>query len=167
MILYPKNLLFCLFSLLLLRPFVIQMLVHLMLFHKSFKLYLLISPPAAPCPPPPLFMGWIPLPCLEVHWAFLLLHLVYCWMPILEFCSDIYLCDFCLVLFYIFFFVEISLCSCIVLLSLGSRFMTIILNLLSGKSSTFILFWGFILFLHLEHITLFLQLSISVLLFIH
>lgn len=134
------------------------MLVHLMLFHKSFKLYLLISHPH------PYFYGMNSAALSWVHWTFLLLHLVYCWMPVLEFLFR-YLSLWFLLGTFLYFLLKFSLCSCIVLLSLVSRFMTIILNLLSGKSSTFILFWGFILFLHLEHITLFLQLLICVIVY--
>jgi len=162
MILYPKNLLFCLFLSSPSETLVMQMLVHLMLFHKSFKLSLFTSSR--------YFYG---MNSTALSWSSLSLSFTSSSLLLNAYIGNfaqIFISVISAWYFFILIFsflLKFSLCLCIVLLSLVSRFMTIILNLLSGKSSTFILFWGFILFLHLEHITLFLQLLISVLLFTH
>lgn len=80
-----------------------QMLVCLLLPHNSIKIsslfFLFVS-----------LIGWIPMPCLSVHWSFLLHHLVYCWnfLCIFQFCYYILQqYDSCLELPYILYlFVE-------------------------------------------------------------
>ena len=84
---------------------IIQMLVHLMLFHKSFKLtslsfsFLFF-----------LFffcIVWVSSAALSLSWFILpLLYLVCCWTPLVYFSFShwmLHLCDFCLILSYIFF----------------------------------------------------------------
>ena len=131
------------------------MLVHVMLFCKSFKLSLLIFLP-------PYFYGmnstalsWSSLSLSSASSSLLLNAYIRIFVQI--FISVISAWYFFILIFsfcWNFHFVH-ALFSWALWVS---RFMTIILNLLSHKSSTLILFWGFILFLHLEHITLFLQL---------
>ena len=63
---------------------IMQMLVHLMVSHKSLKLSSLFS----------FFfffalIRWVPLPCLWVYWSFLLFHLVCYWTPIVYFSVEL------------------------------------------------------------------------------
>ena len=83
---------------------IIQMLVHLMLLHKSFKLtslsfsflfFFFFS----------VLFGWVPLPFV-LEFILPLLYPVCCWTPLVYFSFShwmLHLCDFCLILSYIFF----------------------------------------------------------------
>ena len=59
---------------------IMQICVHLMISLKLSSLYFILFLGGGG----PL-IGWIPLPCLKVHWSLLPLHLDCCWTPLFNF----------------------------------------------------------------------------------
>ena len=140
--------------------------ICLMMSHKSLRLYSLFQFCSSD--------GIILLPCLQVCWSFLLLSLVWCWIPILKFlvellCSWLVISVWYLVIFSIF----VEIVTFLVLFPwplwafLWEVFLTFYcVNRLSPFNYGLILEFYFIICL--KHIPLFLHFSwFSVLVFAH
>ena len=66
-------------------------------FLKLFSFFFLLAP----------LIGWISLPCLQVHWSFLPLDIVCCWTPLLKFLVQVFFNSVISVCYIYFLFLEV------------------------------------------------------------